>query len=59
MDTIPALVACASPDGSVEFVNQAWREYMGSSLERLQMVHLFVADGVLDLPRPRLGGTGV
>jgi hypothetical protein len=28
IDTIPGLVVCALPDGSVEFVNQAWREYM-------------------------------
>lgn len=35
IDTIPALVVCALPDGSVEFVNQAWREYTGSSLEQL------------------------
>src|SRR5258708_13665824 len=35
IDTIPALVVCALPDGSVEFVNQAWREYAGSSLEKL------------------------
>jgi PAS domain-containing protein len=35
IDTIPALVVCALPDGSVEFVNQAWREYTGSSLNNL------------------------
>jgi formate hydrogenlyase transcriptional activator len=35
IDTIPALVVCALPDGSVEFVNQGWREYTGSSLEKL------------------------
>jgi PAS domain S-box-containing protein len=34
-DTIPALVVCALPDGSVEFVNRAWQEYTGSSLEKL------------------------
>ncbi len=28
IDTIPALVVCALPDGSVELVNQTWREYM-------------------------------
>jgi PAS domain S-box-containing protein len=35
IDTIPALVVCALPDGSVEFANQSWREYTGSSLEQL------------------------
>jgi PAS domain S-box-containing protein len=35
IDTIPALVVCALPDGSIEFVNQAWREYTGSSLDEL------------------------
>jgi PAS domain S-box-containing protein len=35
IDAIPALVVCALPDGSVEFVNQAWREYTGSPLEKL------------------------
>lgn len=30
IDTIPALVVCALPDGSIEFVNQGWREYTGS-----------------------------
>jgi PAS domain S-box-containing protein len=33
IDTIPALIVCALPDGSVEFVNRAWREYTGSSCE--------------------------
>jgi PAS domain S-box-containing protein len=32
IDTIPALLVCALPDGSLEFVNQNWRE---SSLEQL------------------------
>jgi PAS domain S-box-containing protein len=35
IDTIPALVVCALPDGSVEFVNQSWRAYTGRSLEQL------------------------
>jgi len=35
IDTIPALVVCAFPDGSLEFVNQAWREYTGYRLEQL------------------------
>jgi PAS domain S-box-containing protein len=33
IDTIPVLLVCALPDGSVEFVNRAWREYTGSSCE--------------------------
>jgi PAS domain S-box-containing protein len=35
IDTIPALVVCALPDGSLEFVNQTWREYTGCPLEQL------------------------
>jgi PAS domain S-box-containing protein len=35
IDTIPALVVCALPDGSLEFVNQTWREYTGYPLEQL------------------------
>lgn len=35
IDMIPALVVCALPDGTVEFINQGWREYAGSSLEQL------------------------
>lgn len=31
IDAIPALVVCALPDGTVEFVNQSWREYAGAS----------------------------
>jgi PAS domain S-box-containing protein len=33
IDAIPALVVCALPDGAVEFANQSWREYTGSSAE--------------------------
>jgi len=33
IDTIPALVWSARPDGSVDFVNQRWEEYTGLSLE--------------------------
>lgn len=29
IETIPALVVCAMPDGSVAFVNRAWQEYTG------------------------------
>jgi PAS domain S-box-containing protein len=35
IDTIPALVVCALPDGTVEFVNRTWREYTGCALEQL------------------------
>src|ERR1700747_505305 len=31
IETIPALVVCALPDGSAEFANRAWHEYTGSS----------------------------
>jgi PAS domain S-box-containing protein len=33
IETIPALVVCALPDGSVELVNRAWHEYTGRSLQ--------------------------
>jgi PAS domain S-box-containing protein len=33
VDTIPGLVWSALPDGSVDFVNQRWREYTGLTLE--------------------------
>jgi len=32
IDTIPALVVCALPDGAVEFANLCWREYTGGSV---------------------------
>ena len=35
IETIPALVVCALPDGTVEFVNRAWREYTGYSPQQL------------------------
>jgi PAS domain S-box-containing protein len=35
VETIPALVVCALPDGSVAFVNRAWQEYTGYPLQRL------------------------
>jgi PAS domain S-box-containing protein len=35
IDTIPALIVCALPDGSIEFVNRGWQEYTGRSLEDL------------------------
>ncbi|MFL5806809.1 MAG: MEDS domain-containing protein [Roseiflexaceae bacterium] len=33
IDTIPAMVFTALPDGFVDFVNQRWLQYMGLSLE--------------------------
>jgi len=33
IDTIPAMIWSALPDGSVDFVNQRWVEYTGRSLE--------------------------
>jgi PAS domain S-box-containing protein len=33
IDTIPALAWSTGPDGSLEFVNQRWREYTGLSTE--------------------------
>ena len=35
VDTIPALVVSALPDGSVNFINKGWRDYTGLSLEAL------------------------
>ena len=35
IETIPALVVCALPDGTVEFVNRAWQEYTGCSPQKL------------------------
>jgi PAS domain S-box-containing protein len=35
-ETIPAMVVCALPDGSVEFTNRAWQEYTGGSLQQLR-----------------------
>ena len=36
IETIPAMVVCAVPDGSVEFANRAWQEYTGGSLQQLR-----------------------
>jgi hypothetical protein len=36
VDRIPAFTGSARPDGSVEFVNQRWREYAGLSLQESQ-----------------------
>ena len=35
VDTIPALVVSALPDGSVDFINKGWRDYTGLPLEAL------------------------
>jgi formate hydrogenlyase transcriptional activator len=35
VDTIPALLVSALPDGSVEFINKGWRDYTGVALENL------------------------
>jgi PAS domain S-box-containing protein len=35
VDTIPALVVSALPDGSVDFINKGWRDYTGLPLENL------------------------
>ncbi len=35
IETIPALVVCTLPDGSVEFANRAWREYTGVAADQL------------------------
>jgi PAS domain S-box-containing protein len=36
IETIPAMVVCALPDGSVEFANRAWQEYTGGSLPQVR-----------------------
>ena len=36
VDTIPAMVFTALPDGSVDFVNQRWLQYLGLALEDVQ-----------------------
>ena len=36
IDTIPAVVLSARPDGSVDFINQRWLEYTGLKSEELQ-----------------------
>jgi PAS domain S-box-containing protein len=36
IETLPALVLCALPDGSVEFANRAFHEYTGCSLQQLK-----------------------
>src|SRR6201984_214245 len=36
IETIPAMVVCALPNGCVEFANRAWQEYIGGSLQTLK-----------------------
>ena len=36
IETLPALVLCARPDGSFEFANRAFHEYVGCSLQDLR-----------------------
>jgi formate hydrogenlyase transcriptional activator len=50
VDRIPAFAWSAHPDGSVEFVNQRWREYAGLSLEESQGWGWQVAIHPEDLP---------
>src|SRR5467141_3275100 len=50
VDRIPAFTWSAHPDGSVEFVNQRWREYAGLSLEESQGWGWQVAIHPEDLP---------
>jgi PAS domain S-box-containing protein len=36
IDTVPILLASTRPDGSLEFVNQQWRDFLGLSSEEVQ-----------------------
>jgi PAS domain S-box-containing protein len=36
LDTTPALILSARPDGYIDYLNQRWLEYVGLSLEQLQ-----------------------
>ena len=36
LDTIPVLVTTARPDGSLDFINNRWLEFLGLPLERVQ-----------------------
>src|ERR1700751_4257781 len=36
IETIPAMVVCALPNGLVEFANRAWQEYIGGLLQTLK-----------------------
>ena len=35
IDAIPAMVWIAAPDGKATFINRAWTEYLGLSLEEI------------------------
>ena len=54
LETVPALVTSALPDGSVDFVSQSWLDYVGSSREKIrgrgwvQTVHPEDLDRVLN-----------
>src|ERR1700722_7978115 len=50
VDRIPAFTWSTHPDGSVEFVNQRWREYAGLSAEESQGWGWQVAIHPEDLP---------
>jgi PAS domain S-box-containing protein len=51
IETIPALVVCALPDGSAEFANRAWHEYTGYSSPELTGWTWHAAIHPDDLPR--------
>ena len=53
VDTIPALAWCSRPDGSIEFINQRWREYTGLSLQATQGWGWKTAIHPEDLPKLR------
>ena len=36
LDTIPVLVTSARPDGSLDFINQRWLEFLGLSADKVQ-----------------------
>src|SRR6266404_6137544 len=36
LDTIPVLITSARPDGSLDFINQRWLEFLGLSAEKVQ-----------------------
>jgi PAS domain S-box-containing protein len=39
INTIPAMVWCALPDGSLDFANQRWLEYFGYSFDQIRGCH--------------------
>ena len=51
IDTIPALVWCALPDGSKEFLSKRWRDYTGLSAEESYGWKWRVAVHPEDMPR--------